>query len=172
MFTKHVGKELSAYCNNELALEESRRVREHLLGCQRCRTEYEEIKLGVDFAQQLPLVSAPESLWNELEALQDAQSTAPSRLRRPWFNLTPGWSGFAAAAALALLIVAIALTLYYTRRPADIREQAKDTKVPEVVPREDNRPKVPEQKPEIVPIPQQRPRVATSTAPPDRKSVV
>ena len=69
MFRKHVGKELSAYCNTELSPEEMRRVREHLLGCQHCRREYEEIKLGVDFAQQLPLVPAPESLWNELETL-------------------------------------------------------------------------------------------------------
>ena len=162
MFTKHVGKELSAYCNNELALEESRRVREHLLGCQRCRREYEEIKLGVDFAQQLPLVSAPESLWKELETLLDAQAPAASRVRRPWFNLTLGWSGFATAAAVALLIIGIALALYYTRHPAGGKGQARVPETPEVVPSDNEKPKLPEQKPQIVPTPQQQPKLATN----------
>jgi anti-sigma factor RsiW len=43
MFTKHVIKQLSAYCNGELVSEQSQRVREHLLACERCRKEYEEI---------------------------------------------------------------------------------------------------------------------------------
>jgi len=166
MFTKHVGKELSAYCNNELALEEARRVREHLLGCQRCRGEYEEIKLGVDFAQQLPLVSAPESLWKELETLLDAQPPAASRVRRPWFSLTPGWSGFATAAAVALLIIGIALALYYTRRPADSTKEARVPEAPEVKPREDESPRQPEPKPkpEQEIAPRQQPIVATNNS--------
>ena len=165
MFTKHVRKELSAYCNNELALEESRRVREHLLGCHRCRTEYEEIKLGVDFAQQLPLVSAPESLWNELETLLDAQSPAGSRVRRPLFNLSPAWSGFAAAAAIALLIIGIALAVYYTRRPSDSKQEVRVPDTPEVNPREDEKPAPPVRMPEQVPAPQKRQKLAINNAP-------
>ena len=167
MFTKHVGKELSAYCNNELALEEARRVREHLLGCQRCRGEYEEIKLGVDFAQQLPLVSAPESLWKELETLLDSQAPVASRVRRPRFTFNLGWSGVATAVAMALLIAGIALALYYVRRPADTQKQVKEIEAPvagpkDHVPKDDETPKPPEPKPELVPAPQQQPRVATS----------
>ena len=59
MFGKHVSKLASAYCHDELSPEESRRVAEHLIGCNRCRAEFEEIKLGVKFAEQLPAVSAP-----------------------------------------------------------------------------------------------------------------
>ena len=53
MFGKHVSKLASAYCHDELLPEESRRVAEHLIGCNRCRAEFEEIKLGVKFAEQL-----------------------------------------------------------------------------------------------------------------------
>ena len=59
MFSQHVGQDLSAYCHGELRDEESRRVAEHLIGCQRCRREFEEIKLGVRFAEQLPQTFAP-----------------------------------------------------------------------------------------------------------------
>src|SRR5437870_11575032 len=69
MFLKHVKKELSAYCNGELPAKESRRAAEHLIGCNRCRTEFEEIRLRVKLAQQLPTIAAADSLWPELQAL-------------------------------------------------------------------------------------------------------
>ena len=89
MFSKHVNKELSAYCHGELSAEEARRVAEHLIGCNRCRPEFEEIKLGVKLAEHLPLVPAPDSLWADLQVRlnTEAQSsrngmTAPARHRR------------------------------------------------------------------------------------------
>ena len=63
MFKKHVIKELSAYCHGELPIEDARRVAEHLLGCQHCRNEFEEIKLGAQLIGYLPSASAPASLW-------------------------------------------------------------------------------------------------------------
>src|SRR5882672_2452096 len=74
MFSKHVSKQLSAYCQGELSAEETRRVAEHLIGCNRCRAEFEEIKLGVKLAEHLPHASAPDSLWADLLSQLDAQS--------------------------------------------------------------------------------------------------
>ncbi|MGA9998257.1 MAG: zf-HC2 domain-containing protein, partial [Pyrinomonadaceae bacterium] len=77
MFGKHVVEKLSAYCQGELAPEESRRVAEHVLTCTRCHRELEEIKLGIKLAEQLPQATAPASLWSEIEnalALEQAQS--------------------------------------------------------------------------------------------------
>ena len=51
MVSQHVSQKLSPYCHGELPEEESRRVAEHLIGCQRCRHEFEEIKPGVKFAE-------------------------------------------------------------------------------------------------------------------------
>ena len=74
MFKKHIAQELSAYYHGELASEESRRVAEHLMACERCRREYEEIKLGAQLAERLPQVTAPAALWSEIETLLDAEA--------------------------------------------------------------------------------------------------
>lgn len=79
MLGQHINKQLSAYCHGELSPEESRRVVEHLRDCERCRKEYEEIKLGVFLAQQLTHVPAPDSLWDEIEAALNGQRVPASR---------------------------------------------------------------------------------------------
>lgn len=112
MFSKHVGKKLSAYCQGELAAEESRQLAEHLIGCQRCRAEYEEIKLGVKFADHLPLITAPDSLWDELELLIDKQDAdqKPRAVRTARMSWRPV---FATIAASLLLLVGLAAFWFY-----------------------------------------------------------
>jgi hypothetical protein len=63
----HVREKLSAYCNDELTVEERRDVGLHLESCARCKREFEEIKLGVEFARMLPIADAPLGTWNEIE---------------------------------------------------------------------------------------------------------
>jgi ferric-dicitrate binding protein FerR (iron transport regulator) len=125
MFTRHMRRRLSAYCNGELSAEETRRVREHLLGCRRCRSEYDEIRLGVELARQLPLVSAPESLWNELETLLAAEEPASSPVRPRRLAPALSWGRIAVAAALLLLAAGIGLIWHYSQKPTDqmVREQ-------------------------------------------------
>ncbi|MDQ3174227.1 MAG: FecR domain-containing protein [Acidobacteriota bacterium] len=83
MFTKHVSKDLSAYCNGELSPHDASEVAEHLIGCPRCRVVFEEIKLGVKLAESVPEMKAPDSLWQDLEARLDAQvGTDESSARR------------------------------------------------------------------------------------------
>jgi hypothetical protein len=118
MFSQHVSRDLSAYCHGELSEEESRSVAEHLIGCQRCRREFEEIKLGVKLAEQLPRVSAPASLWNEIEAALVEQSR-PNNSRPVPSRLAPlfGWQRIAAVCAVLLLALAIGGIWYSTRQP-------------------------------------------------------
>ena len=114
MFIKHVAKQLSAYCHGELGAEESRRVAEHLLVCERCRKEYDEIKLGVQLAESLPQVSAPADMWSEIEALLDAETRRPVlelKSRRFAFALSP----YRIAAVSAALIVAVVFAVIYFR---------------------------------------------------------
>src|SRR6185295_14259005 len=90
MFNKHAAKQLSAYCHGELSDQESRRVAEHLLKCERCRKQYDEIKLGVRLAEQLPQVLAPAEMWGEIEALLDAAPRKPApSVRLPRFIKLP-----------------------------------------------------------------------------------
>ncbi|MBC7931593.1 MAG: FecR domain-containing protein [Rubrivivax sp.] len=68
MFTKHYKKQLLAYAHGELSPHESELVASHLSSCASCRAEFEVIKFGVRLAECLPSVSAPEKLWDGIEA--------------------------------------------------------------------------------------------------------
>lgn len=98
MFSKHVTGDISAYCHGELPAEESRRFAEHIIACAKCRREFEEIKLGIKLAEQLPQVPAPESLWSGIEA----QLGGPARIdvkRNSWWQLR-----YVAVAAVLLVV--------------------------------------------------------------------
>ncbi len=130
MYGKHVTRELSAYCHGELPTADSRRVSEHLLGCSRCRKEFEAIKFGVRLAEHLPRSAAPDSLWEKIEASLPKKFAAPSaiepRQRRRFtlpftdlaFALTRGWPRAAAASFAALLLVGFSAALWYYVRPS------------------------------------------------------
>ena len=114
MFNNHVIELLSGYCNGELSPERSRHVAEHLLACERCRNEYDEIKLGVQLAKQLPLASAPAEMWDEIEALLDSQSRKPFFQPRASRGFAFGW--YRVAAFSATLLIALAIGLFVVRR--------------------------------------------------------
>jgi hypothetical protein len=82
MFAKHVSNLTSAYCHDELSPEQSRRVAEHLISCRHCRGEFEEVKFGARLAAQLPLIEAPDSLWDGLESALDRAGRTPQTLPR------------------------------------------------------------------------------------------
>ncbi len=111
MFSKHVNKELSAYCHREVTPPESRAIAEHLIGCQRCRAEFEEIKLGVKFAEELPQLQAPDSLWQELEVLLDNQDgkSPIAKGRRSRLSFSFPHSLPAAIAAVFILVIGVGL---------------------------------------------------------------
>jgi len=114
MFSKHVSDLSSAYWHNELAPTQSRRVAEHLIGCNHCRAEFEEVKLGARFAEQLVLVSAPDSLWPGITAGLNVE-TAPAR----WFQF-PGFQFLKPLAIAATLVLLLGGGLYLLLpRPVD-----------------------------------------------------
>jgi anti-sigma factor RsiW len=71
MFSKHVTNNLSAYCDGEVSTDESRQISEHIMACAKCRAQFEEIKLGIRFAEQLPPLAASANLWRDLETQLD-----------------------------------------------------------------------------------------------------
>ncbi|MFL6215150.1 MAG: zf-HC2 domain-containing protein [Blastocatellia bacterium] len=120
MFTEHVDKELSAYCNGELADTRSRRVAAHLLTCERCRKAYDHIRLGVRLAEQLPILNAPAEMWSDIEALLDAGSRKPAAQTRGggWLS---DWRPlqWTLAAALLVIVCAGSFILYRIIRVPD-----------------------------------------------------
>jgi FecR protein/Putative zinc-finger len=125
MFSRHVTKDISAYCHGELSSEASKQFAEHIISCVKCRTKFEEIKLGIKLAEQLPQLSAPEHLWRDLEPLLAKQTETSVDLglrRRPasW-----SWQLKVAAAAALLLISSLTALWVYNRPPALTGTQLK-----------------------------------------------
>lgn len=119
MFSNHVSSLSSAYCHDELSVEESRRVAEHLISCPPCRAEFDEIKFGARLAAQLPMAPAPESLWNEVETVLDrnGQRVYLRARRLGWFAGRPAM----AFGSLALALIAVAAVIFwFHRRPLPV----------------------------------------------------
>jgi FecR protein len=111
MFSRHVTKDISAYCHGELSSEASKQFAEHIISCVQCRIKFEDVKLGLKFAEQLPQLSAPDRLWQELEPLLDRQTDTP---RNAAFR---SWPIKVAAAAVFLLISSFGFWWLVTQRP-------------------------------------------------------
>lgn len=111
MFARHITKDISAYCHRELSNEGSKRFAEHIISCVKCRTRFEEVKLGVKLAEQLPQLSAPEHLWRDLEPLLATEDT-PRTTR-------PSWAWQLRAAAVVLLLVGLGFLWFLTRSSSE-----------------------------------------------------
>jgi hypothetical protein len=127
MFSKHVTKDLSAYCHGEVTADESRQIAEHLIACNRCRVQFEEIKLGVRLAERLPQVAAPDSLWLEIQA-RLAEDTNRGRIQstRPSLFSFKFWQpGFAGVAVGLLLVAGFIGWWFYSRESRPFWEVAR-----------------------------------------------
>jgi len=114
MFLRHVTKDISAYCHGELSSDESKQFAEHLIACGKCRTKFEEVKLGIKLAEQLPRLSAPDRLWSELEPLLEQRTTKAVRPAGFWT-----WQSKVAAAAVLLLVASLGAFWIYKNRPSN-----------------------------------------------------
>lgn len=155
MFGNHISKKLSAYYHSELSPQDARRVAEHLLHCQHCRKEYEEIKMGAQLAAQLSLSEAPESLWKELELMLNQAETeraaapahhagaaAPEGTQRKSGATISSLKPLAAFATLLVLIGAGALWVYLRRTPTEDGRTEDPNKPAWAVKRIEGQPKI------------------------------
>lgn len=108
---RHYKKELSAYLHHELPKEIRQEIAEHLLQCELCRKEHDEIKLGVALAGKLEPGDAPAKVWNGIKDSLDKK-------HRPSFSLIQvghffNGRGVFALSASALIITGILALLVY-----------------------------------------------------------
>lgn len=110
MIWNHVTKYLSAYVHGELSPDEARRIGEHLVGCRQCRREYDEIRFGAEAAREMKIVSAPDSIWHEIEFALDRKPVKESKswpgtlISIPAFRYSVALAGVALAALIAFSI--------------------------------------------------------------------
>ena len=134
MLSNHVSEQLSAYCNAELAPAESRVVAEHLIGCNQCRAEYEKIKVGVTFAEQIPQFRAPASLWLAIESELDNQGekTEPAFRRQKSSRFWARYPYLTAVAAILLIAIALGAWRIYTIESRPFWEVARLAGAPRI----------------------------------------
>lgn len=126
MFSKHVNKQLSAYCHGEVDPAMSRQIAEHLIACNQCRKQYEEIRLGAKLAQHLPQLSAPDSMWLDLQNSLAAESIDGDSAAKPSRFVFSGWRPQLAGALAGLLLIAgIGVLWLYTRETRPFWEVAR-----------------------------------------------
>jgi FecR-like protein/putative zinc finger protein len=113
MFSKHVTKDISAYCHGELSSEASKQFAEHIISCVRCRTKFEEIKLGIKLAEQLPQLTAPDSLWSEIESALGRETVTWAQVVQ--LRPSSSWRARVAVAAAVILAVSVGVWLYNTQ---------------------------------------------------------
>jgi predicted anti-sigma-YlaC factor YlaD len=116
MFTKHVEDWLVRYCDDELSAVERQRVDAHLAGCTRCRAAMEEIRFSASILRHLEMVSAPPSVWNEIEgSLSGSSGGRADRLR--W-----AYAFGAMLVAGAVLVAVYRSTREATPRPWEVAQ--------------------------------------------------
>lgn len=67
MNEQHCSEKLSEFLDRELPADERQKVGEHLLHCQECRQEHDEIKFAIDLTQNLGRFDAPNNVWSKIE---------------------------------------------------------------------------------------------------------
>lgn len=104
MRDKHYIERLSEYINHELPRDERQSISEHLMICESCRREHDEIKLGAELAGTLVQADAPVGVWNSI----DLALTSGGRPKAGWFRFRS-----LVAAAVVLLIAGISAGIIY-----------------------------------------------------------
>jgi hypothetical protein len=128
---KHYKEQLSAYLHRELPKDERQLIAEHLLQCEDCRSEHDQIKLGVSFASNLQQADAPQSVWNEISDNLDGKQT-------PQLSLIPQFSffnakGFVAMASALIITFGLITAAYFGLFRGENKEVAEAQPTPEII---------------------------------------
>lgn len=135
---EHITEKLSAYLNHELPKEERQQIAEHLLQCENCRNEHDEIKLGATLASQLQRVDAPQSVWNEIEDSLNGKQT-PKISTVPYFTFL-SLRGLTTAATILVIVFGLIATIYIgflrneSKEIAETKPAGNQIEIPENTP--------------------------------------
>lgn len=117
MRCEEVQERLSALIDEQLNQQEREQVQSHLLICETCAREYQELRRFVEFCRQLEAPEPKIDLWHDLqpmlaEILAEQQLPLGQRLRRQWSRLV---SQVCYGIILFLQVVTYQLTITLSR---------------------------------------------------------
>ena len=105
MFTRHVTRRLPRYVDGDVTPVERQAIDAHLSACRRCRGELDDIRFAAGLMRQLATVTAPPSLWRQIEN----DLVEP---RHPVFAPALRW-----ALTVAVLVLAAGAAFWWARNP-------------------------------------------------------
>ena len=76
MRTEHVTESISRFIDGELPPDEKRLVAEHVMQCEACRREHDELKFAASLATRIPAAEAPTVVWARIEDALEGQKTS------------------------------------------------------------------------------------------------
>ena len=114
----HYKEKFSAYINHELPKEERQEIAEHILVCEDCRVEHDQVKLGASLAGMLRQADAPPGTWNEIEAAM----AAAAKPRVPFFN----FKSLAFAFGSVAVVIGLGMIMYFALLRGDTAPVAKN----------------------------------------------
>lgn len=119
----HYREKLSAFVDQELSKGERQAVAEHLLVCEACRREHDELKLGAVLAAKLPTVDAPPAVWINIQDKLDGRETPRMGLipQASWFSARKGFAFATALIAVGALSFVVYLSLFSANGPAVVQ---------------------------------------------------
>lgn len=128
----HYKNEIQAFIDQELSVEKRQAVGEHLLICDECRREHDEVKLGASLTSLLPRLDAPDSVWARIEnSLDPATSQMGLIPQAAFWNLRRGLAFAVAMIAVSALSVVVYVSLFsgdspYTAQRANQNSTTQD----------------------------------------------
>ncbi len=119
MDERHYKNDIQAFLDQELTKDERQAVGEHLLVCDECRREHDDLKLSASLAATMPRTDAPDAVWSRIENALDRAAVPQMGLipQASLFELRRGLAFALALVAVSALSVVVYISLFSGENP-------------------------------------------------------
>ena len=104
IFSRHPRGEISAHADGELAPDRLDTLEAHLTGCERCRTEFDELLAVRSALRDLPQATAPRSFTLTPAMAEREPAPVTSRATPSFVAMRVAGAGFAAVLAVVVML--------------------------------------------------------------------
>lgn len=110
----HINDKLDDFLFGEIGKEERQHLAEHLLVCDECRREHDELKLGSSLLAKLPRADAPSSVWVNVKDKLDGREMPKMGLipQAAWMDWRKGFALAVSFIAVSTIAAAVYINLF------------------------------------------------------------
>lgn len=123
MNSDHIKDKLNRFVSGELDRDERQNIAEHLLVCDDCRREHDELKLAASLFSKLPVADAPPAVWANIQDKLDGRDLSSMGLipHAAWFSWQKGVAFAFSLAIVSLLGYGVYVRLFADNGPQFVR---------------------------------------------------